>query len=78
MTTHRLDTDALHLALYARMHTEKLAYRDVSEQTGVSASTLTRIKHGKRPDADGLVALLVWLGRGIEDFTALNTGERDG
>lgn len=74
MTTHRLDTDALHLALYARMHTEKLSARDVAKQTGVSASTLTRIKHGKRPDADGLATLLVWLGRGIEDFTVLNAG----
>lgn len=76
MTTHRLDTDALHLALYARMHREKLSARQVAEQTGVSASTLTRIKQGQRPDADGLVTLLVWLGRGIEDFTVLNAGER--
>lgn len=74
MTTHRLDTTALHLAIYARMHTEKLSAREVAEQTGLSASTLTRIKQGQRPDADGLVTLLVWLERGIEDFTVLNMG----
>jgi len=74
MTTHRLDTDALHLAIYARMHREKLSAREVAQQTGISASTLTRIKHGQRPDADGLVTLLVWLERGIEDFTVLNLG----
>lgn len=75
-TTHRLDTDALHLAPYARMHAEKLTARQLAEQVGVSPSTLTRIKQGQRPDADGLVTLLVWLGRGIEDFTVLNAGER--
>jgi len=74
VTVYRLDTEALHLALYTRMYTEGLAYRDVAEQTGISASTLTRIKHGKRPDADGLVSLLAWLGRGVEDFTVLNAG----
>lgn len=74
MTTHRLDTDALHLAIYARMHAEKLTARQVAERVGVSASTLTRIKQGQRPDADGLVSLLVWLGRGVEDFTVLNAG----
>lgn len=72
MSTHRLDTDALHLAIYARMHRERLSSRQVAEQADVSASTLTRLKQGHRPDADGLVSLLVWLGRGVEDFTVLN------
>lgn len=76
MTSHRLDTDALHLALYARQHAEKLAAKDVAEQVGVSASTLTRLKRGQCPNADALVSLLVWLGRGIEDFTVLNAGPR--
>lgn len=76
MTTHHLDTDALHLAIYARQYAEGLTARQVADQCGVSASTLTRLKQGKCPDADGLVTLLVWLGRGVEDFTALNAGPR--
>lgn len=76
MSTHRLDVDALHLAIYARMHAERLSYRDVAAQTDISASLLTKIKHGGCPDADNLVSLLVWLGRGIEDFTELNVGAR--
>jgi transcriptional regulator with XRE-family HTH domain len=75
-TTHRLDVRALHLAIYARAHREGLNAKQVAEQTGVCESTLTRIKAGKAPDADGLVTLLVWLGRGIEDFTELNAGAR--
>lgn len=74
MSTHRLDVVALHLAIYARMHAEGLSAAQVAEQTDISASTLTRLKQGKRPDADALVTLLVWLGRGVEDFTVLNDG----
>lgn len=71
MSTHRLDTDALHLAIYARMHARNLTSRQVAAQVGVSASTLTRIKHGKCPDADALVSLLAWLGRGCGEFTLI-------
>jgi transcriptional regulator with XRE-family HTH domain len=74
VSAHRLDTDALHLAIYGRMHAERLDYRQVAAATGLSPSTLVRLKHGKRPDADGLVSLLVWLGRGVEDFTVPNAG----
>jgi len=77
-TTHRLDTDALHVAIYGRMYAERLSTRDAAEQIGISPSTLTRIKQGKCPDADALVSLLSWLGRCAEDFTVLNTGGRDG
>ena len=74
MTSHRLDVRELHLAIYAQQHREGLTAAQVAARTGVGASTLTRIKQGRAPDAHGLVTLLVWLGRGIEDFTILNTG----
>lgn len=75
-TTHRLDVAGLHVAIYAHAHREHLTAKQVAEQVGVSESTLTRIKQGKRPDADALVTLLVWLGRDLGDFTVLNAGER--
>jgi hypothetical protein len=74
VSTHRLDTVGLHLALYARMHARGLTAADVAAQTGLSGSTLTRLKGGQCPNADALVSLLVWLGRGVEDFTVLNDG----
>lgn len=39
----------------------KNAWRYVKEQTGVSASTFTRITQGYQPSVDGLVRLMVWL-----------------
>jgi transcriptional regulator with XRE-family HTH domain len=40
----------------------------VAEESGISASTLTRISQGKRPDVDGLSALLAWSGLQMDDF----------
>jgi len=37
-----------------------MTWTDVATQSGVSASTLTRIGQGRRPDVDSLAALLVW------------------
>ena len=34
----------------------------MAQQSGVSASTLTRMSQGKRPDVDGLALLLAWSG----------------
>ncbi len=34
----------------------------------MSASTLTRMAQGKRPDVDGLAALLTWSGLKAEDY----------
>jgi hypothetical protein len=46
----------------------KRTWRQVSQEAGVSASTLTRIAQGKRPDVDGLSALLTWSGLEMEEF----------
>ena len=35
---------------------------------GVSASTLTRMAQGARPDVDGLAALAAWSGLNADDF----------
>ena len=38
-----------------------LSLRQVSYDLGLSPSTLTRIRQGRRPDADALAVLLAWL-----------------
>ncbi len=78
MSTHRLDTRALHLAIYARMLDEGLSAAQVAARVGVSASTLTRVKGGRCPDADALVSLLVWLGREASEFTVRSDGAGTG
>jgi transcriptional regulator with XRE-family HTH domain len=37
-------------------------WRQVARESGISASTLTRMAQGKRPDVDGLAALVRWSG----------------
>lgn len=56
------DPDALYVALDRKRRAERIKWRDVAAAADVSPSTLTRIGQNKRPDADGLARLLVWLG----------------
>lgn len=62
MKRRRLDVAQLHSALdYVRAH-RRLSWKTVADEAGVSASTLTRLGQGHAPDADGLCALMAWLG----------------
>lgn len=62
------DAEAFYTALDAHRVTRKLNWKDVALQSGVSASTLTRMAQGKRPDVDGLAALVAWSGLNADDF----------
>jgi transcriptional regulator with XRE-family HTH domain len=55
------DVKALVAALESERASRDLAWKDVAEQSGVSASTLTRLTQGRRPDVDSLAALTAWL-----------------
>lgn len=65
MTRKRLNVALLHSALdYVRAH-RRISWRTVADEAGVSPSTLTRLGQGHAPDADGLCALMAWLGDSI-------------
>jgi transcriptional regulator with XRE-family HTH domain len=57
---------------YAALDAERLArrlnWKDVSAASGVSASTLSRLSQGKRPDVDSLATLTAWLGMPVDQF----------
>lgn len=59
-------------ALYSALDSERLArnlnWKEVSGESGVSASTLTRLSQGRRPDVDSLAALSRWLGMSVDRF----------
>lgn len=57
-----LDVEALYTALDRQRRARHSYWRDVAAEAGISASTFVRLGQGKRPDADGLVRLLAWLG----------------
>jgi transcriptional regulator with XRE-family HTH domain len=68
----RFAAEAFFSALDAHRQAKKLTWKKIAEQAGVSASTLTRIAQGKRPDVDTLAALCIWSGLNPDDFIGRN------
>lgn len=64
----RFDSGAFYEALDATRQAKGLTWKQVAVQSGVSASTLTRMGRGRRPDVDGLAALTSWAGLSADDF----------
>ena len=62
------DITGFHAALDAQRAAKGLNWKEVADQSGVSASTLTRMSQGRRPDVDGLALLLAWSGLNASDF----------
>jgi transcriptional regulator with XRE-family HTH domain len=62
------DAEGFHAALDSQRKALDMTWKDVADEAGVSASTLTRMAQGKRPDVDGLAALLSWSGLKAETF----------
>jgi transcriptional regulator with XRE-family HTH domain len=56
----RFDSDAFYAALNAARLSRQKTWKDVAEEAGVNASTLSRIGQGAKPDVNGLAALLSW------------------
>ena len=69
------DVEAFHAALDWRRLAKGMTWKDVAAESGVSASTLTRMAQGKGPDVDGLAALLTWSGLQAEMFIRKGKGE---
>ena len=62
------DCDAFYEALDAQRQARQINWKQVAAESGVSASTLTRMAQGRRPDVDGLAALAAWSGLRADDF----------
>ena len=63
------DNEAFFDALNAeRLSRQQMPWKEVAQEAGVAASTLTRMGDGKNPDVNGLAALLAWSGLKAEDF----------
>jgi len=62
------DSDGFYLALDGVRRAKGLNWKQVAAESGVSASTLTRMAQGKRPDVDGLAALAAWSGLNTDDY----------
>ena len=62
------DTEGFYRALDGVRQGRKMNWKEVAGASGVSASTLTRMAQGKRPNVDGLAALAAWSGLDADDF----------
>lgn len=62
------DGDAFYRALETTVESRSKNWKQVAEETGVSASTLTRMAKGRKPDAASLAALSAWAGLNPSDF----------
>lgn len=60
-TQFELDVGRLGQAVEIVLAHRRLTARAAAAEIGCSPSTLTRISHGQKPDADALVSILVWL-----------------
>jgi transcriptional regulator with XRE-family HTH domain len=62
------DNEAFFAALDAQRQALKYTWKKVAAEAGVSASTLTRMAQGKRPDVDSLAALAAWAKLEVDAF----------
>lgn len=74
-TRGKFDLGSFFAALESTKLARGLTWKQVADQSGVSASTLTRMAQGRRPDVDGLAALSSWAGLNVSDFV-LAEGEK--
>ena len=64
----RFDGDAFYAALDGERQARQCTWKRVADESGVSASTLTRISQGRHPDVDSLAALSAWSGLDVDRF----------
>ena len=62
------DGDAFYRALEATVTARSKTWKQVALETEVSASTLTRMAQGRKPDAASLAVLSAWAGLNPSDF----------
>ena len=66
--TDRFDSEAFYAALNSTRLSQQKSWKEVAQEAGVNASTLTRMGQGAKPDVNGLSALLEWSHLKMEMF----------
>jgi transcriptional regulator with XRE-family HTH domain len=62
------DAESFYKALSSTVNVRKVNWKQVSIETGVSTSTLSRMATGRQPDAGSLAALSTWAGLDLSEF----------
>lgn len=73
-----VDVKSLYAAMDAARAQAGLSWRQVAKELGVSASTISRMAQGLRPDVTAFAAMTTWLRMPAEDFYAnVNQSDRE-
>ena len=64
----RFDANALYQAMNKERLSRQMTWQDVSNEIGVSTSTIKRTEKGGRMEVDGMLAMVFWLGVPVESF----------
>lgn len=75
MNKKEFDADGFWAGLSRCVAARGVTWRAVSKATGVSSSTLSRMKTGRRPDAASLAALSAWSGLNAAQFIIIEPVE---
>lgn len=62
------DFSSFYQSLVTTVGSRGLTWKQVSEETGVSQTTLSRMGRGRQPDAESLTALSAWSGMNPAEF----------
>ena len=73
----KFDFEAFQRAVGATVEVRGTNWKTVSEETGISQTTLSRMARGRQPDAEGLTALAAWSGLNPVDFMSGTKGPRE-
>ncbi len=68
MPRDRFDAQRFYVALDVERKNRNLTWKKVAKEAEVSASSLTRMAQGKRPDVDTMAALAAWAGLRVDEF----------
>lgn len=63
-----VNVKSLHAALDAARVQQDLSWRQLAKELGVSASTISRMAQGLRPDVSAFVVMTTWLRMPAENF----------
>lgn len=72
------DADGFYESLDNERKSRDLNWKDVARQADVSASTLTRLGQGRRPDVDSFSKLCGWGGLDPEQFFTARRRQQEG
>lgn len=68
MVKTKVDAASLQAALDQARIAKGMSWRQLAADSGVTPSLLSRLRNGYKPDADGFMTLVRWLGMPAERF----------